>query len=451
MSCQRVPGATAGLGFSHLPPSGATAGTSDTTASMRGQPRGATAESFEQCCRLCLVLEGCRAFLFRGQRCFLGACSAGGTACLELGGAMVGVVGGVTLAAAPPALVCSHPPTAPGGGRAGRLGRVGADDVGAGNAGRVALLQLGQRSRLMFETVPQRLVAPLVRAGFDVQYFALLENSSLARAFRGRRPLGSPSLLALDDVALTNSLSEAIGRAGGRIGRIWIGPRPRATLPSSRGLAGRLSRYSAAVQRTVATRLLKEKIGFGLVTTAEAASGDMFAWVLCLREDPHWFSPLRLGELDPTAVHGKACGGFGGWNDKVWIMPRRWAGVMLGMYDDLLRPVPQLCRNALPPGVKIEADSVSVDFLDAPSVEQFRQRVGLLHRVPYQKRPPADIPTMDSYYARDGSRVTTALAEGEREAVDAAVGGWRLCFPHIYARGCVPPANQSWVDAHLCQ
>ena len=40
---------------------------------------------------------------------------------------------------------------------------------------------------------------------------------------------------------------------------------------------------------------------------------------------------------------------------------------------------------------------------------------------------------MDSYYRRSDA------------------GRWQLCFPKIYAKGCVPAVNQSAVDALSCE
>jgi hypothetical protein len=51
--------------------------------------------------------------------------------------------------------------------------------------------------------------------------------------------------------------------------------------------------------------------------------------------------------------------------------------------------------------------------------------------IPFTKHPPEDLPTMDSYYAKDGDK-------------------WKLCFPRIYANGCVPRVNQSAVEQMSC-
>ena len=46
--------------------------------------------------------------------------------------------------------------------------------------------------------------------------------------------------------------------------------------------------------QTVATRLRKEQLGLRMVMAHEVARGRRYAWVLWMREDAHWFAPLRL-------------------------------------------------------------------------------------------------------------------------------------------------------------
>ena len=294
----------------------------------------------------------------------------------------------------------------------------------------LALLILGHRSRLMFTTVTSHVVRPVVAVGTSVDVFALLENSTMAKAFRGRRPMGNPEFASLDDGQLAARVSRDVEASGGTVAKIHIGPRPVAQLPAN--VPERLSRYTEHVKTTVATRFLKENLGLRMVLAHEAAHAKRYEWVLWTREDSHWFAPLQISTFARGAVHGKACGGFGGWNDKVWLMDRAWAPAMLSMYDDFHADHPAKCTNlASVPGTSAVASHV--DFLAAPSVEQFRERVGKLRRIPFTKHPPEELPTMDSYYRERGG------------------GDWQLCFPKIYAKGCVPEVNQSNVDEHhLC-
>ena len=130
-------------------------------------------------------------------------------------------------------------------------------------------------------------------------------------------------------------------------------------------------------------------------------------------------------------VFGKACGGFGGWNDKVWLMDREWAPTMLSMHDAFRTAYPASCTD-LTRNTSDGPEAGDSDFLAAPSVEQFRERVGKLHRIPFSKHAPEDLPTMDSYYKDDGK------------------GEWALCFPRIYANGSVPRVNASAVGQMSC-
>jgi len=57
---------------------------------------------------------------------------------------------------------------------------------------------------------------------------------------------------------------------------------------------------------------------------------------------------------------------------------------------------------------------------------------------------------MDSYYA-PAVDVDAATAAPAGTGAVAGGGGWRLCFPRIYARGCVPRVNQSRVDEMSCE
>ena len=335
-------------------------------------------------------------------------------------------------------LLCTRPPMP----KASSTGSGGSSPSTA-PAG-LALLLLGHRQRLMFTTLPANVVAPVVQGGTPLTLFALLENSTMSKAFRGRRPMGNPALASLSDAQLATQLSKDVQTAGGTIGQIRIEPRPVARLPE--GLPTRLSRYSEGVKLTVATRFLKESIGLRMVVQYEArmaaragaAATHRFEWVLWTREDSHWFAPLMLHTFRRGAVHGKSCGGFGGWNDKVWLMDREFAEPMLSMYTDFHVPHLAKCtdlsaRRATGGVGARDTANLAVDFLAAPSVEQFRERVGKLRRVPFVKHPPEALPTMDSYYTQRGD------------------GSWRLCFPRIYADGCVPRANVSAVESgHTC-
>lgn len=432
LSCQAsLSGIIPGLGFLHLVRSDAQTG----IGGVRGAPKGFKVASRVECCQECRKLTACIVWLHRGSMCYLGNCSAGASLpCLErmrtsaqpASQPAAGVLHRPTNDKSSKALLCARPTLSKANTTAA------ASDASEG----LALLLLGHRQRLMLTTLPANVVAPTVKSGISLTFFAFLENSLMSKAFRGRRPVGNPQLADLNDADLMARISRDVQSAGGSIGEIRIAPRPNASLPKDMPM--RLSRYSVAVKRTVATRFLKETLGLQMVIAYEASRAvkggvARFSWVLWTREDAHWFAPFKLHLFQRGAVHGKACGGFGGWNDKVWLMDRDWAEPMLSMYDDFHRSHPSSCNDLLAANAE-KMKASSVDFLAAPSVEQFRERVGKLRRIPFTKHPAEALPTMDSYYTKTSE------------------GSWKLCFPKIYAAGCVPKVNASAVETlHTCE
>jgi hypothetical protein len=211
-------GVAPGLGFSHL--------AAGRASGARGVPRGEPSDSAEACRDQCHVTERCGAWSFKTKerKCFLGNCTGVYSPCFEEVPANPPPVGGVSRPS-PNALSCgaavrprgaSRSAARGGGGggagrgegKDGRLNRrrvlqaggvAGRRAQATGSGRRLALLVLGHRGRLMFDTLPGTLVAPLVAGGTEVRFFAWLENSSMAAAFRGRRPMGHPAFAALDD------------------------------------------------------------------------------------------------------------------------------------------------------------------------------------------------------------------------------------------------------------
>ena len=222
-------GVAPGLGFSHL--------TAGRASSARGVPRGEPSNSAEACRDQCDANKRCGAWSFKPKerKCFLGNCTGVYSPCFEAVPANPPPpVSGVSRPS-PHALSCGAVPrprsSGRGAGGAGRSAAHGSGGAGSseskdgrlnrrralladgaagrraqatGSGRRLALLVLGHRARLMFDTLPGMLVAPLVADGTEVRFFAWLENSSMATAFRGRRPMGHPAFAALDDRKLTN-------------------------------------------------------------------------------------------------------------------------------------------------------------------------------------------------------------------------------------------------------
>jgi hypothetical protein len=154
---------------------------------------------------------------------------------------------------------------------------VAARDVAPAVMHSLAVLMLGHRSRLVFDSVPLMVVAPTVREGYQVGFFAFLENNAKTNYYNGgyssqvntqsaqpgsvlcmlsvvyrqacccaeiRAPLSRdylppgpclwqsanrpshPVLRNLTDAALRMHIESEVTKVGGHIGRVLIAPRP---------------------------------------------------------------------------------------------------------------------------------------------------------------------------------------------------------------------------------
>ena len=219
-------GVAPGLGFLHLATTAAQIG----SGGARGAPKGEKAASKDECCARCGAHPSCTAWVQRGKMCYLGNCSTSlALPCLERMRTGAEPAAQPVAGASPPklaaasaaadsgtsVLLCTRPALAKKAKPA-----TNADATAASRSEGLALLLLGHRSRLMLTSLPANVVRPVVASGSSLTLFALLENSTMAKAFRGRRPMGNPALAGLSDADLASHLSREVIAAGGGIGEI---------------------------------------------------------------------------------------------------------------------------------------------------------------------------------------------------------------------------------------
>lgn len=133
----------------------------------------------------------------------------------------------------------------------------------------LAVLMLGHRQRLVFSSIPGHVIAPSVRRGYAVTFFAILEAGPM------RRPWALPGAIivnplygSLSDADLTAKLGTSVRAAGGTVGSIDIGTHvlgaPAGSIRAPRTAWARLRMYSYphAVVDTVAVCLRKEQLGY---------------------------------------------------------------------------------------------------------------------------------------------------------------------------------------------
>ena len=109
-----------------------------------------------------------------------------------------------------------------------------ARSVGATMMRGLAVLMLGQRQRLLFDSVPPMVINASVQQGYRVGFFAYLENETEASTYIQAQANYHPHPVfgGLSDEKLYAHLSSRVVEAGGHVGKIVIGPRPSTpTLP----------------------------------------------------------------------------------------------------------------------------------------------------------------------------------------------------------------------------
>ena len=349
---------------------------------------------------------------------------------------------------------------------------------------KLAILMLGHRRRLVFETVVSQVIKPSAQSGHSVTLFAYLENSTMWTPYlkQGGEIQEHPVFRRLNDAQLRARLGALVRSVGGRVGSILIDKRPNASFPPSNSSWAdwRLFHYDDNIRQTVATALKKELIGYRLVTLYEQQrmAGRKFDWLLLLREDAHFFAPLDLSRFQTGAVHGKGCGRYGGWNDHVYLIWRAHAARMLSSYRDLHTPrlesssiggsacwlgerIGKLTGEARWQASK-EATSkgVPMDLLSCSTSEMWRDRVGKLWGIPYMEHPPEVLPTADVRLVapRSGRDVDSARDASEFGWAEAGDSGVVSCFPSQYAlaniedqQRCVPLSAVGMVVRRTCR
>jgi hypothetical protein len=138
-------------------------------------------------------------------------------------------------------------------------------------------------------------------------------------------------------------------------------------------------------------------------------------------------------------------------DDLLWLIPREHAHTMLNMYDDFATPYPYLrCGLSGRPGKLVtelldsprhrgspsdvlprswwSSAELVLDVLVSANTEQWRARVGKLHRLPYRESTADALPTTVARFTPSGG----------------------LCFVPLYAEKCVPLDAAALVSNQSC-
>ncbi|KAJ1467203.1 hypothetical protein T484DRAFT_3631779 [Baffinella frigidus] len=189
---------------------------------------------------------------------------------------------------------------------------------------RLAVGIVGRLSRFSFETFADNVVAPnnsstldvfayLTNGGFDCKYYKDWTNATI-----------------VDWPTIERDFGAIVEGAGARL--MSFETKPQTAIAAIVG-DGRL--HSPELQKpgmpcAVAQRDWNWYQLHRMLLAEEVAGGFFYDVVLLLRDDAFFFQPMHpLAAFNRSAVSVKGCMRFGGLNDKVAVLPRRFASAWL--------------------------------------------------------------------------------------------------------------------------
>lgn len=279
----------------------------------------------------------------------------------------------------------------------------------AGTGGlRLAVGIVGRLSRFSFETFADNVVAPNNSSTLDV--FAYLPNGGVdCKSHWG----GTPTASSVDWPTIERDFGALVEGAGGRLMGFETPPQvPVAAIVGDGRLTGPVMQLPG-VRCAVAQQYWNRYQLHRMVAAAEVAGGVFYDAVLLLREDAFFLQPMRpLASFNRSAVSVKGCLPYGGVNDKVAVLPRRFASAWLQSFVQHYADPPHA-----PPLYK--------------NPEQFVQAVAEMEGIPIVEAPNEWLPMLDI------RKVETRASHGRLRQE----GG---CFHRTYVGGVAsgPPSRR---------
>lgn len=257
----------------------------------------------------------------------------------------------------------------------------------------LAVLLTGTRDRLMLAPLLTHVLAPSISAGYKVDVYLRLVARTEGRSNGDRgakapaRYMESPSLANLPAHIFTEHVREAVEATGARAMHVELLNEPETLdpFPSVAARRNRISQYSpydsnstkaAGLGRSILRRFLSSKLLWHAAQIKEATDKFTYKWVLWLREDGYWLSPLQLQFFpQEEGLYTRNCHTEWGVSDKALLMTRVAAPVLLGAYDAWYNS--------------------SAEILDVKNPEMFMLALAMLgevktYPVPFQRLPVTD-------------------------------------------------------------
>lgn len=286
----------------------------------------------------------------------------------------------------------------------------------------------GRLSSLSFNSTGFGLVRPNTRAGHHVDIFTSLSNggfncnSSWGKAF-AQPPVDWPTIKA--------DFGRIIWQSGGRLVRMQIRKQIKIHEFDEEDRFFQWKKKKMKSQKcAVYQQHFNKYNGFRLMQEEEVRTGLLYDFVMHVREDSFWLKEMKpIHHFSDSAVSTKGCLRFGGINDKVAVVPRKFASAWFDIIlQNYLYQIPRYKNPEDMSRKNAEVNSI-------PLVE-----------VPVDYLPQLDIRKVETQTSPEG-RLYQPAASG--------------CFHPLYAGGkslepddkecaCVPSGLCKKVQARYC-
>lgn len=223
-----------------------------------------------------------------------------------------------------------------------------------GSSGAVLLAISGVRNRMLFNTTVERVVKPLVQEGLPVHvYISLVDVQEKHPYLKVRKKERALATAGLTPAQLQEHFSSLVAEAGGCLVCFSLSSRSESLpeIPQKFPWSHRMTEYpphKSSVGRNVLRLWKSREQLWEYGVEAERQLGVHYSLAMWARDDAHWVGDIASASAllaSPGAsktVWTKGCKEYFGINDKVALMGREAADVMLRAWSTFMKPSPSL-------------------------------------------------------------------------------------------------------------
>jgi len=214
---------------------------------------------------------------------------------------------------------------------------------------------VGLRSRLLLNSTIQQLIRPIAGEGFAVHVYVSVVDKGSGTNWAPMREAGheDPALKNLTHAQMRRHFYHMIKEAGGCLMCFDMANSSEKlpSIPRDEVMDKRLWQYlpnTSNVGRNVVRIWKSRERLWQCAVQTEAQTGEKYSLVLWTRDDAYWvdrvahMKPLLSMAQNEQTLWSKNCKEWNGINDKVMVLGRKAANVLLRAYTSFWKPRPPL-------------------------------------------------------------------------------------------------------------